>query len=1121
MHLNILLNRINWRRLAEYTLCFCVFLAICSTAAYADDAQVIIETGAMSYSDTGFAVDVTVTFKDMSLYNEQVYLSYHVVDENGEYLLYENQRLPFHPDAAFTTVYIEWTSLEEIADRSTAVIQFDLVDEANVYWFSENSDIIFQTASVGVDREMLSPSAPQVPNTGEMSTTGPHTSVVSTVFSITLNIIVWAVLAVLLGFSIKRRNNLSGPNAPSRETSLIYRILDWRWFPACLFFVYFLIPFIVHADYLAAGETLVSGDGLLGLYQLQYVGESIKQLDFPIWTPYLAGGMPYGDATTIGALYPVGILCALLPPFIQLYAFFGIHYAIGGIFLYLYLRKIDCDAIVCVAVSTIYLFTVHMGGSRKEHVSLIVTALWVPVILFFLENYLQKRKIKWIFLASAAMALQFFGGFLQYVVYSDIFVFFYLFLSGIHRKFSIKTMLKHGISWLAAYFGFIAAGVFPLIKFMLLLSDSGGEKMSMEIFSGYSLHPIKLLMAVFPKIFGPGVWDALIERNFSSGVDAELVLGAPCIALILLGVSLAGKNFYARFACSAGMCCLIYACIGQFNLLKKIAYHIPILNMFRVPSRVLFLFTLCGMILLAVAMSTLFKQEKASRCFHIVNAAIAVCMVGIFCFYSVSDSICEGAAKLPLRDVFLIPFLAYILYIIVAYGYLWLKKTGLLTITSMRGYVALTVALLTIIQMWPYYKYTNNSSYEKLVSWPEEIADRENKGKIWCPDLSFGEIGSNESLVSRYPSLNSYTNFNLPNLYKLYYHTDHAPMNSSGMYMTFGNAENSLKNSNGLLSMLGVKYIIVHPDTKLDGYVQLDDYTVESTILTSQESNLLPADGFQYAAWPISLTANSWYRIELTLEADTTGDNFYVDFAGGLDYDFAEQEAWFTTVQGVYEYEAIIPSGNSDIAADILFRVIALTDQPVSISSVIIEKVEPTITATYQLIANKGEYCIYENLCAKELFYPVSKVNGLNEEGKTNLYLNTNSYDILDTSYITGGEADYDFSEASVQISNIQLRNNRASADVQTDQNTFINMSQTYYPGWNAYVDGVKTKVYEVNGIIQGIFVPAGTHVVEFCYQPVAFYAGITVSIATIIVCALFGSNNFKGRKRRGEECKL
>lgn len=886
----------------------------------------------------------------------------------------------------------------------------------------------------------------------------------------------------------------------------LYAVLDWRWLPVCMFLVYCLLPFIVYGDQLAAGNALVSGDGLGMVYQLNYLSDSLSQGEFPLWNPYLAGGMPYADGSAVSAIYPLKLLCAaVLSPLLRTYAYYGIHLAIGGTFFYLYLRKIDCDAIVSAAVSLIYLFTVHMGGVRKEHLGLQITALWVPVILFFMERYLRERQIKHLFFASGAMALQFIGGFLQYVIYSDIFVFFYLLSSGFHCKIKLKTMFLYGTAWIAAYFGLIMVGVIPLVKLMLLLKGDNGGSMSIETFSILSLHPVKLLMSVFPKLFGPNVHSSMSEQNLSSGMDIELLLGAPCVSLILTGICNWKKSFYVRFAAAAGLCALFYACLGQFVLLREILFRIPVLNMFRVPSRTLFLFTLCCMILLAQGLSGLLSGELPLKRFHQVNLVVGLCMLGIFLLYATSDGpIYTGAERLPVKEVFFIPFLFFFAYLFLSYGGLWLKRRGKLQITTLRQMLPITLALLFLLQVWPYYRYTYAYLYEKLEAWPEEIADKRTAGKVWDPYGKCAFISSNQAISAQVPTLNSYTNFNLPNLYKLYYQTDQAPMNASGQYMLFNGVENALKEKNAFLSMLGVKHIILPLDAKMEQPVDFNEYVVESTLVEEQEAELLPAEGYWYAVWPVTLEAGNWYNVEVTVVAEIAEGSFYVDFVdfAGMGDDFSERVAHFPLQQGKREYQAFISSGNSDVTTDLLFRIIALTNQPLSISDVRVEKIQLADTSeAYRLIAQKSDYSIYENLNAKELFYPAKRIVALTEEERDDIYLNIGAYDILNTSYITNEETDRDFSGAKVEIRDIQLRSNRASAVVETDQETFINMSQTYYPGWNSYVDGTKTKLYEVNGIIQGTFVPAGTHTVEFCYQPASFRAGAFLSATTLALC--------------------
>lgn len=78
---------------------------------------------------------------------------------------------------------------------------------------------------------------------------------------------------------------------------------------------------------------------------------------------------------------------------------------------------------------------------------------------------------------------------------------------------------------------------------------------------------------------------------------------------------------------------LVYACLGQFEFLANIIYHIPILNMFRIPSRTLFLFSFAEMVLVALSLEALWKEEKHHTVLHHVNLAVAVGCVMVFLLY--------------------------------------------------------------------------------------------------------------------------------------------------------------------------------------------------------------------------------------------------------------------------------------------------------------------------------------------------------------------------------------------------------------------------------------------------------------------------------------------------------
>jgi hypothetical protein len=60
-------------------------------------------------------------------------------------------------------------------------------------------------------------------------------------------------------------------------------------------------------------------------------------------------------------------------------------------------------------------------------------------------------------------------------------------------------------------------------------------------------------------------------------------------------------------------------------------------------------------------------------------------------------------------------------------------------------------------------------------------------------------------------------------------------------------------------------------------------------------------------------------------------------------------------------------------------------------------------------------------------------------------------------------------------------------------------LSDTFYPGWRARVDHRPAEIYEVNGAMRGVAVPAGSHTVTMRYRPVSVYLGATLTLVGIL----------------------
>ena len=72
-------------------------------------------------------------------------------------------------------------------------------------------------------------------------------------------------------------------------------------------------------------------------------------------------------------------------------------------------------------------------------------------------------------------------------------------------------------------------------------------------------------------------------------------------------------------------------------------------------------------------------------------------------------------------------------------------------------------------------------------------------------------------------------------------------------------------------------------------------------------------------------------------------------------------------------------------------------------------------------------------------------------------------------------------------------------------------LSQTYYPGWKAIVDGKETEVFDANLLLTGVGLGPGAHEVRFVFDPLSFKIGALLSVVSAIMIIALAY----GRSRR------
>jgi hypothetical protein len=94
---------------------------------------------------------------------------------------------------------------------------------------------------------------------------------------------------------------------------------------------------------------------------------------------------------------------------------------------------------------------------------------------------------------------------------------------------------------------------------------------------------------------------------------------------------------------------------------------------------------------------------------------------------------------------------------------------------------------------------------------------------------------------------------------------------------------------------------------------------------------------------------------------------------------------------------------------------------------------------------------------------------------------------------------------------------NRVEVEVASPTEGIMVLSEVFYPGWKAYVDGAETEILRTDYSLRGIAFTGGSHHVEFRFTPPPFVAGAWITAAALAVC-LAGLVTPPPRRKRSQE---
>jgi hypothetical protein len=83
------------------------------------------------------------------------------------------------------------------------------------------------------------------------------------------------------------------------------------------------------------------------------------------------------------------------------------------------------------------------------------------------------------------------------------------------------------------------------------------------------------------------------------------------------------------------------------------------------------------------------------------------------------------------------------------------------------------------------------------------------------------------------------------------------------------------------------------------------------------------------------------------------------------------------------------------------------------------------------------------------------------------------------------------------------------------DHPGLVMLTDSNYPGWNAYLDGHRVPIFSANYLFRGVLAPTGTHTIEFRYEPRSYLYGGLVTLCALLLLGAW----MLGSARHGSMC--
>lgn len=368
-----------------------------------------------------------------------------------------------------------------------------------------------------------------------------------------------------------------------RSSRLRFGAISLLWFS--------LISLILFGDTFFDSSWVISTPGMdleNFFYPLRaFAFGQLRSGHFPLWNPYILGGIPAFGNSMYGLLYPPNWIQLFLPANFAINLLIAVHLMLTGLFTCAWCRLQGRSVAASLLGGTVFMLCgpniLRIDGGYLTHAFILP---WTPLLFICIDQVFDsEQKSRAILWGSLVVAMQVLAGYIQPTYFEFLAAFCYIVIRLINRRRPLILTAA-----LASIFllGGALCGLQFLVGYEAAAESVRGRASLFSFATSFSIAPENILTLVCPFPFGDCVSAPIFVRW--GWIETSLFIGGVATCLAIIGsVRARSAHEWAMIATALVMLSLSMA---EYNPLYYYLLRIvPGLDLFRCPARFAFMTT--------------------------------------------------------------------------------------------------------------------------------------------------------------------------------------------------------------------------------------------------------------------------------------------------------------------------------------------------------------------------------------------------------------------------------------------------------------------------------------------------------------------------------------------------